>query len=113
MQSKVTDLTHPSRIDQAIAGSQISVRNYVAVMQIDETFQNVADQGWDEHLIEIEIFVGQYVFETATSTVRRQNGHLVLVDRRTDKGDYILVMNLIGLVFILDWFSQDLNRQIW
>lgn len=71
------------------------MRNDVTVMQIDEALQYVAHQGRDKHLIQIQIIVGQNIFETASCTVRRQNGHLILIDRGTDKGNYVLVMDLV------------------
>jgi len=39
IESEIRDLQHPSTVDEAVAGSQITVRDNFTVMQIDQTLE--------------------------------------------------------------------------
>ena len=90
-QTEIRDLQNPFGVDEAVAGFQVAMENNFAVMQIYHAFDEIADQGGNEHIVQSIIAVTQDIVKTATCTKLGQYGNVPTLHTGAKKRHQIFV----------------------
>jgi len=64
------------------------------VVQVDHSLKYIGHEGGDEHVVQVQIFVGQHVLQTATCTVSGEDDHGSVIRGRSNEVDNILMSHL-------------------
>lgn len=63
-------------------------------MNVNHTLEDVADERRNKHVVQIEIFIAEYIVETPTRAVRCEDGDTVGIHGGTNERNYIFMPHL-------------------
>ena len=61
VQGVVGDLQHPARRDDAVGRLEVAVAVQVRLLQVDHAFEQVVNERRDEHVVQFDIIIFQYI----------------------------------------------------
>lgn len=95
VQSKVGDLEHETRVDNAIGGLQIAVGAYVGAVQELHATHDVMHERQLEHPVQLELLVLEYVLQRTLGTVFGEQETATLIQTGAIELDQVIVLQVL------------------
>lgn len=99
MKTEFRDLADPTGVNEAVAGAQVPMGYYLRVVQVNHALQDIGDQRGNEHVIQMEILVGQHIFQAASGTVSGEYDHRSVVSGGPNEVDDVLMADLLFIFY--------------
>lgn len=95
VQSKVGDLEHETRVDNAIGGLQIAVGAYVGAVQELHATHDIMHERQLEHPVQLKLFILEYVLQRSLGTVFGEQETATLIQAGAIELDQVIVLQIL------------------